>query len=180
MGKSSVAKIDPLIGVVLGSDSDLPVLAPGLKMLEDWAIPFEVHILSAHRTPEPAADYGRSAEVRGLQVLIAAAGMAAHLPGVLASYTTLPVIGLPVASGHLGGKDALYAIVQMPPGIPVATVGINAGKNAILLALEILALANPLYQDKLKAFRKEQAQGVLDKDAHLQERGFQGYGVART
>jgi len=105
-------------------------------------------------------------------VIIAAAGMAAHLPGVLAAYTTLPVIGVPIASGQLGGMDALYAIVQMPPGIPVASVGLNAGKNAALLAVEILGLTDPLWQEQLKAYREEQAKGVLDKDQRLRESGW--------
>jgi 5-(carboxyamino)imidazole ribonucleotide mutase len=180
MSKQPETRANPLIGVVLGSDSDLPVLAPGLEMLETWEVPFEVQILSAHRTPEAVAKYAQSAGERGLQVIIAAAGMAAHLPGVLASYTALPVIGVPIAGNHLGGVDALYAMVQMPPGIPVASVGINAAKNAILLALEVLALVNPLYRDKLRAFRKEQAEGVLNKNARMQELGFRGYSVART
>ena len=114
-GKS---KVNPLIGVVIGSDSDLPVMASGLELLEEWGAPFEVKILSAHRTPKEAADFAQTAAKRGIKVIIAAAGMAAHLPGVLAAYTHLPVIGVPIASGQLKGIDALYSIVQMPPGIP--------------------------------------------------------------
>jgi 5-(carboxyamino)imidazole ribonucleotide mutase len=170
-----LAKTSPLIGVVLGSDSDLPILAPGLKILEDWAVPFEVQILSAHRTPTEAANYATMARGRGLKVIIAAAGMAAHLPGVLAAYTTLPVIGVPIASGELRGIDALYSIVQMPPGIPVVAVGINGGKNAALLAVELLGLTNPAWCHKLEAYRKEQAQGVLDKNTKLQELGYNDY-----
>ncbi|NMB11216.1 MAG: 5-(carboxyamino)imidazole ribonucleotide mutase [Firmicutes bacterium] len=165
-------KTTPLIGVVVGSDSDLPVMKSGLEILERWEVPFEVRILSAHRTPSVAADYAKNAKERGLKVIIAAAGMAAHLPGVLAAYTTLPVIGVPIASGQLGGMDALYAIVQMPPGIPVASVGLNAGKNAALLAVEILGLTDPLWQEQLKAYREEQAKGVLDKDQRLRESGW--------
>ncbi|NLK07079.1 MAG: 5-(carboxyamino)imidazole ribonucleotide mutase [Firmicutes bacterium] len=169
---------NPVLGVVLGSDSDLTVMLSGLELLEEWAIPFEVRILSAHRTPDAAQDYGKSAAKRGLKVLIAAAGMAAHLPGVLASYTMLPVIGVPIASGHLQGNDALYAMVQMPPGIPVATVGINAGKNAALLAVQLLSLAYPIYQKKLKDFRDSQCQTVISKDAELARLGFRCYNVA--
>lgn len=166
---------NPLIGVVLGSDSDLPVIAPGLELLRALEVPFEVQILSAHRTPEDAAQYAKSAVDRGIRVIVAAAGMAAHLPGVLASHTTLPVIGIPIASGRLGGVDALYSMVQMPPGIPVATVGINATTNGILLAVEILALTIPIFKDKLRVYRQDQREGVLNKNALLQELGYQGY-----
>ncbi|NLA57499.1 MAG: 5-(carboxyamino)imidazole ribonucleotide mutase [Firmicutes bacterium] len=169
------AKARPLVSVVIGSDSDLPVVAPGLELLEDWGVPFEVKILSAHRTPREAADFARTAAERGLKVIIAAAGMAAHLPGVLAAYTQLPVIGVPIASGQLQGVDALYSIVQMPPGIPVASVGINAGRNAVILAVQILSLTDPTWQDKLEMYRKKQRETVLDKNARLQECGFKAY-----
>ncbi|NMB45117.1 MAG: 5-(carboxyamino)imidazole ribonucleotide mutase [Firmicutes bacterium] len=169
------SKNNPLIGVVIGSDSDLPIMAPGLEILEKWGIPFEVHILSAHRTPTAAADYAQTARDRGLKVIIAGAGMAAHLPGVLAAYTTLPVVGVPIASGELKGVDALYAIVQMPSGVPVASVGINAGKNAVILAIEILGLTGSVWQDKLEAYRKDQAEGISVKNARLQELGYHKY-----
>jgi phosphoribosylaminoimidazole carboxylase PurE protein len=175
MDMQAVPGKSPVVGVVLGSDSDLPVLTPGLEILEKWDVPFEVQILSAHRTPTEAANYAATARERGLKVIIAAAGMAAHLPGVLAAYTTLPVIGVPIASGELRGIDALYAMVQMPPGIPVATVGIGAGKNAALLAVELLGLADPVWYHKLEAYRKEQAKGVLDKNTKLQKLGYHGY-----
>jgi 5-(carboxyamino)imidazole ribonucleotide mutase len=169
------AKNNSLIGVVIGSDSDLPVMASGLELLDEWGVPFEVKILSAHRTPKEAADFAQTAAERGLKVIIAAAGMAAHLPGVLAAYTHLPVIGVPIASGHLKGIDALYSIVQMPPGIPVASVGINAGRNAAILAVEILSLTDPTWQDKLDMYRKKQAEAVLDKNARLEKCGFRAY-----
>lgn len=169
------SKVTPLIGMVIGSDSDLPIMKSALELLDKWDVPYEVRILSAHRTPTGAAHYAKTARERGLRVIVAAAGMAAHLPGVLASYTTLPVIGVPIASGQLGGVDALYAIVQMPPGIPVASVGINAGKNAAILAVEILGLTDSLWQDKLAAYRQEQARNVLDKDQSLRELGYHGY-----
>ena len=175
MGNREEMKASPLIGVVMGSDSDLPVLAPGLELLEAWGVPFEVQILSAHRTPREAAGFAQTAAERGLKVIIAAAGMAAHLPGVVAAYTNLPVIGVPIASGQLQGVDALYAIVQMPPGIPVASVGINAGRNAAILAVQILSLTDPTWQDKLDMYRKNQAEAVLEKNVALKDLGFRAY-----
>ncbi len=169
------SKASPLVGVVLGSDSDLPIMASGLEILNDWKVPFEVQVLSAHRTPAAAANYAKTARKRGLKVIIAAAGMAAHLPGVLAAYTDIPVIGVPIASGNLRGVDALYAIVQMPSGVPVASVGINAGKNAVLLALEILSLTDSILQEKLEVYRQEQAKEVSAKNEKLEKLGYQCY-----
>jgi len=157
----------PKIAIILGSDSDLPILAKGLKILEAMDLAFEVRILSAHRTPRALTEYIDSLNSRGIDVIIAGAGKAAHLPGVIAAGTVKPVIGLPIRAS-LDGVDALYSIVQMPGGIPVATVGINASDNAVLLALEILALKYPELADKLLAHRQEMRTTVLDKDRKIQ------------
>ncbi len=133
----------PLVGILMGSDSDLPVMGKTAEVLKEMGIPFEMDISSAHRLPEKTANYARKARGRGIEVLIAGAGMAAHLAGVLASQTTLPVIGVPLKSGALDGVDALYSTVQMPPGIPVATVGVDGAKNAAYLACEILSIKYP-------------------------------------
>lgn len=170
---------EPLIGVVLGSDSDLAAMRPGLDLLQGWDIPFEVRILSAHRTPQAALQYARNARDRGIQVIIAAAGMAAHLPGVLAAHTTLPVIGVPLAARYLDGVDALYSMVQMPPGVPVATVGIGAARNAALLALRIVAVARPDWYQQLEIYQKEQEESVLAKDRKIQQLGYEEYLVAK-
>lgn len=143
----------PLVGVIMGSKSDLPVLDPALDLFESWNVPYEVLVASAHRTPGIVTDWVMGAEGRGLQVIIAAAGGAAHLPGVVASKTTLPIIGVPVKGKTLAGEDSLYSIVQMPPGIPVATVGINGGINAAVLALEILARVDNKFRDVLLDYR---------------------------
>ena len=132
----------PLVGVVMGSKSDTEAVQPALDIMDKLGVSYEVNVISAHRTPEKARQYGQTARERGIEVIIAAAGGAAHLPGVLASLTVLPIIGVPVESGPLRGQDALYAIVQMPSGIPVATVGINNAKNAALLAVQILATSD--------------------------------------
>ena len=149
--------MQPLVSIIMGSTSDLPVMQPAIKQLEALEIPFELLALSAHRTPDEVAKFARDAEGRGVRVIIAAAGMAAHLCGVIASLTTLPVIGVPI-NASLQGLDALLAIVQMPPGIPVATVGINAAQNAAILATQMLALSDPGIAQKvsdLKASLKE-------------------------
>lgn len=143
------------VGVVMGSDSDFNVLEATIKVLKEFNVSFEVKVSSAHRTLERTLNWVNAFEAQGGQVLIAGAGMAAHLPGVVAAATTLPVIGLPIKSGALDGVDALYAIVQMPPGIPVATVGINAGKNAGLLAIQILAQTDSHLKEELKAYRQK-------------------------
>lgn len=143
----------PVISVIMGSTSDLPVMEKALVLLDEMEVPFEVNALSAHRTPERVEDFAKNALSRGIKVIIAAAGMAAHLPGVIASMTTLPVIGVPV-NATLEGMDALLAIVQMPPGIPVATVGINASLNAAILALQMLATGDEVLHKKLAAYKE--------------------------
>ncbi|MBI4499271.1 MAG: 5-(carboxyamino)imidazole ribonucleotide mutase [Chloroflexi bacterium] len=151
----------PLVGVIMGSRSDEPVMEGATTVLESLGISYEVRVLSAHRTPEKAREYGLTARDRGLQVIIAGAGGAAHLPGVLASWTTLPVIGVPLASSELRGVDALHAIVQMPAGVPVATVAVGSAgaRNAAYLAAQILALHHEDIRERYEAFRREQAQG---------------------
>ncbi len=148
----------------MGSDSDLPTLKKTAEVLNELGIPFEMHVLSAHRTPEETAAFAKSAKEKGFGVIIAAAGMAAHLAGVIAAYTTLPVIGIPCKSAVLDGMDALLATVMMPSGVPVATVAIDGGKNAALLAAEIIALSDPALDAKLVERRKNEAAAVLNKD----------------
>ncbi|MBR5500828.1 MAG: 5-(carboxyamino)imidazole ribonucleotide mutase [Clostridia bacterium] len=157
------------IGIVMGSDSDLPIIRKATDMLTKLEIPFEVHVYSAHRTPDEARDFARNARANGFGVLIAAAGMAAHLAGAIAANTTLPVIGIPCKSSNLDGMDALLATVQMPTGIPVATVAINGGANAALLAAQILAVSDSDLADKLDKKRVSDAQAVLAKDASIME-----------
>ncbi len=156
-----------VVGLAMGSDSDWPVLQAAGTMLDDLGIAYEKRVVSAHRTPDDMADYGRSAAERGLKVIIAAAGGAAHLPGMLAAYTTLPVIGVPVPSKHLQGLDSLLSIVQMPAGVPVATVAIGGAANAGLLAAQILALSEPKLQAKLQKFREKQSAGSRAKNKAL-------------
>ena len=152
------------VGIVMGSDSDLPVISKAVDVLREFEVPFEVHVYSAHRTPAEAADFALSAREKGFGVIIAAAGMAAHLAGALAAGTILPVIGIPCRSAVLDGMDALLSTVQMPSGIPVATVAIDGGSNAALLALEILALSDEALAGKLEEKRKKNAEAVLEKD----------------
>ena len=159
----------PVVSIIMGSTSDLPVMEKAAKLLDEMEIPFEMHALSAHRTPAEVEAFAKGAKGRGIKVIIAAAGMAAHLCGVIASMTTVPVIGVPINS-TLDGMDALLAIVQMPPGIPVATVGVNAAKNAALLAAEIIAVGNDDLMQKLIAMRKDMADAVVEKDKALQEK----------
>jgi 5-(carboxyamino)imidazole ribonucleotide mutase len=149
----------PLVGVVMGSKSDSNSMKPALDVLEQLGIEYEVSIISAHRTPDKAREYGKSARERGVEVIIAAAGMAAHLPGVLASWTALPVIGVPIASGELKGFDALLAIAQMPSGIPVACMSIDGAKNAAYLAAAILGLKHDKIRKNYEKLRKELAKG---------------------
>lgn len=165
----------PLVGIVMGSDSDLPVMQEGARILDELGIPSEVVISSAHRAPDKTADYARSAVERGLAVIIAGAGGAAHLPGVIAAYTPLPVIGVPIESGSLKGLDALYAIVQMPSGIPVATVAINGAKNAGILAAQIIGSRDPAIRAAVTAYKDQLARQVSEKDALLAELGIGGY-----
>ncbi len=157
----------PIIGIIMGSDSDLPIMEKAVSILKEFSIPFEVRILSAHRTPEEHSKYSKSARERGLKLIIAAAGMAAHLPGVTAGQTTLPVIGVPIKSNFQDGLDSLLSIVQMPPGVPVATVGINGARNAAILAVQILALSNEALQKKLDAFKLKMAEDSIKKNEKL-------------
>ena len=150
----------PLVSVIMGSTSDLPIMEKALNLLNDMEIPFEVLALSAHRTPAQVEEFARGAKARGVKVIIAAAGMAAHLPGVIAAMTPLPVIGVPIKS-TLEGMDAMLAIVQMPPGIPVATVGINAALNAAILATQMLALADDAVAAKVEAYKAELAGKIV-------------------
>lgn len=158
------------VAVIMGSDSDLPVVSPAIKRLKALGIPVEAHVMSAHRTPEAAAEFSQNAKENGFGVIIAAAGKAAHLAGVLAAHTTLPVIGIPVKSSTLDGLDALLATVQMPSGIPVATVAIDGADNAAILAAQMLALSDSELSDKLSAMKQEMKDGVAKKDAALQEK----------
>ncbi len=158
------------VGIVMGSDSDLPIIKKATDMLDALGIPFEVHVYSAHRTPEQARDFSVNARKNGFGVIIAAAGMAAHLAGAVAANTTLPVIGIPCKGPVLDGMDALLATVQMPTGIPVATVAINGGANAALLAAQILAVEDKELADKLDAKRVSDANAVLAKDAEIMTR----------
>ena len=153
------------VGIIMGSDSDLPIIRKATDMLDTLGIPFEVHVYSAHRTPVEAAEFSRAARENGFGVMIAAAGMAAHLAGAVAANTTLPVIGIPCKSSNLDGLDALLSTVQMPTGIPVATVAINGGANAALLAAQILAVENKELAAKLDSKRASDARIVLEKDA---------------
>lgn len=157
------------VAIIMGSDSDWPVVKGAAQQLRAWDIPFEAHILSAHRTPEEAAAFAQGAREAGFGVVIAAAGMAAHLAGVLAGNTTLPVIGIPMKGGAADGLDALLATVQMPSGVPVATVALNGAKNAAVLAAQILSLSEPALADKLSAAKAEMKDQIAQKDAKLQE-----------
>lgn len=156
------------VAVIMGSDSDWKVVKAAVEQLREWDIPFEAHILSAHRTPEKAARFAKEARENGFGVIIAAAGMAAHLAGVLAGNTTLPVIGIPMKGGAMDGLDALLATVQMPSGVPVATVALNGAKNAAVLAAQILSLSEPILADKLLAAKAEMDRQIGEKDAKLQ------------
>jgi 5-(carboxyamino)imidazole ribonucleotide mutase len=158
------------IAVIMGSDSDLNVVGETIRQLKELGVPVTARVISAHRTPETAAEFAKSAAENDFGVIIAAAGLAAHLAGAIAANTTLPVIGLPISSGSLQGLDALLSTAQMPPGVPVAAVGINASRNAALLAAQILALSDKALAEKLSALRREMAAGVSEKDARLEER----------
>lgn len=157
------------VAVIMGSDSDFPVVKAAVEKLKAFGVPYEVHVMSAHRTPDAAAEFSKNAATNGFGVIIAAAGMAAHLGGVLAAHTTLPVIGIPIKSAALDGMDALLATVQMPPGVPVATVGINAAANAGVLAVQMLAISDPALAKALADMKQQMADGVAKKDAALQE-----------
>lgn len=163
----SAATLAPLVGVVMGSDSDLPTMQGAIDALREFGIPFEVRILSAHRTPDDMLAYAREAAGRGLRVIIAGAGGAAHLPGMLASATPLPVIGVPVPITQLAGVDALLSIAQMPAGVPVATVAIGNARNAGLLAVRILGASDPELRSAMEQFQRKQAERVREKDAKV-------------
>lgn len=165
----------PLIGIIMGSDSDLPTLQGAIGICEEFGISCEVEIVSAHRTPERMVEYAQQAHQRGLKVIIAGAGGAAHLPGMVAALTPLPVIGVPVPSRHLQGVDSLYSIVQMPAGIPVATVAIGNAKNAGLLAIQILASHDPQLLQKVQQYRQSLTDMVREKQANLEKLGYQAY-----
>ena len=156
----------PKVSIIMGSTSDLPVMEKTAKLLDEFEIPFEIHALSAHRTPAEVEKFAKGAQARGIRVIIAAAGMAAHLPGVIASMTTLPVIGVPI-NASLDGLDALLAIVQMPPGIPVATVGINGALNAGILAVQILAAADDGLQTKLAEYKEDLKKKIVKANDEL-------------
>ena len=163
------------IGIIMGSDSDLPTMQEAIKVSEEFGISVEVAIVSAHRTPTRMVEYAKSAKQRGIQVIIAGAGGAAHLPGMVASLTSLPVIGVPVVSKNLQGIDSLYSIVQMPAGVPVATVGIGNAKNAGLLAIRILAITDPILSQKLERYIESLEQMVMQKQTRLDAIGYQEY-----
>jgi len=162
------------VGILMGSDSDLKVMQEAAKVLEEFAVPFEITVCSAHRTPERAHEYATTAISRGLKVIIASAGGAAHLAGVMAANTTLPIIGVPI-DWKLSGLDALLSTMQMPPGVPVATVGIDNGKNAGLLAVAILATADGTLANKLADYKKKMAEAVNEKAKKLEDIGYKKY-----
>ena len=166
---------NPRVGIVMGSDSDLPVMKDTTEVLEQLDIEYEVVISSAHRVPQKTAHYASSAEERGLEVIIAAAGGAAHLAGVIAAETALPVIGVPIKTSTLGGLDSLYSIVQMPRGIPVATMAINGAKNAGIFAAQIVGVKDAAVRQRVKQFKQEMAKGVEQKDEKLQRLGVKAY-----
>ena len=157
-----------IVSIIMGSTSDLPVMEKAANFLDEMEIPFEMNALSAHRTPDEVEKFAKGAEERGIRVIIAGAGMAAALPGVIAASTTLPVIGVPI-KGMLDGLDAMLSIIQMPPGIPVATVGVNGAQNAAILAAEMLALSNPELAEKLKAYKLGLKQKIVKANAELAE-----------
>lgn len=158
------------IGIIMGSDSDLPVVSKAVDILKNFGVPYEVHVFSAHRTPIEAKEFSQNARENGFGAIIAAAGMAAHLAGAIAANTTIPVVGIPIKSGDLGGMDALLSTVQMPSGIPVATVAVNGAVNAALLCIQMLSIEDTELAAKLDAKRKADAQKVLEKDAAIAEK----------
>ncbi|CAN5116303.1 5-(carboxyamino)imidazole ribonucleotide mutase [soil metagenome] len=166
---------NPTIGIIMGSDSDLPVMSEAAKLLEDFSTPYLLTIVSAHRTPQKMFDFAANAEKNGMKVIIAGAGGAAHLPGMIAAITSLPVIGVPVQSKSMSGLDSLYSIVQMPPGVPVATVAINGAKNAGLLALQILATSDKELLKKITEYKKTLEKSVEEKAILLEKLGYKKY-----
>ena len=163
------------VSIIMGSDSDLPIMMDSAKFLDTMGISYEIKILSVHRCPDEAIDYAKSLKNRNVKVIIAGAGGAAHLPGIFAAVNTCPVIGVPIHSKTLSGVDSLYSIVQMPSGIPVATVAINGAKNAAILAAQIIGTADKEMQNKIADFKASLKDGVMKKDAKLQEVGYENY-----
>jgi|SRR5574344_879959 5-(carboxyamino)imidazole ribonucleotide mutase len=163
----------PLVSIIMGSTSDMPVMEKACNFLNDMQVPFEVNALSAHRTPDAVEEFAQGAAARGLKVIIAGAGMAAALPGVIAASTTLPVVGVPIKGSVLDGIDAMLSIIQMPPGIPVATVGINGAQNAAILAVEMLALTDSVIADRLKAYKAGLSQKIEKANKDLAEIKFE-------
>ncbi len=157
------------VAIVMGSNSDLPVVKGAIDKLKEFGVDFEAHVISAHRTPYQAEEFAKNAKANGVKVIIAAAGKAAHLGGVIAAYTTLPVIALPIKSSLMDGLDSLLSMVQMPSGIPVATVAVNGADNAGILAVQMLALSDSVLAEKLETFKKDMADAVMEKDKKLQE-----------
>ncbi|MCM1263599.1 MAG: 5-(carboxyamino)imidazole ribonucleotide mutase [Butyrivibrio sp.] len=168
------------VGIVMGSDSDMPVMAKAADILEKFGISYEMTIISAHREPDVFFEYAKSAESKGFKVIIAGAGKAAHLPGMCAAIFPMPVIGIPMKTSDLGGVDSLYSIVQMPSGIPVATVAINGGENAGILAAKILAVSDAELLQKLKDYKQDLKEGVQKKDARLKEVGYKNYSAVTS
>ncbi|GKX31999.1 5-(carboxyamino)imidazole ribonucleotide mutase [Vallitalea longa] len=167
--------MNPMVGIIMGSDSDLPVMKEAAMILDEFEISYELTVVSAHRTPERLYDYAKTAKVKGLKIIIAGAGGAAHLPGMVASLTTLPVIGVPVKTRTLNGIDSLYSIVQMPPGIPVATVAINGAKNAGILAASIIGSFDEIVNKKVETYKKNLKEIVEHKAEKLEDIGYNKY-----
>lgn len=163
------------VGIIMGSDSDLTVMQEAAKMLEYFGITFEITVVSAHRTPQRMYDYAAKAHERGIKVIIAGAGGAAHLPGMVASITHLPVVGVPVKSSNMSGLDSLYSIVQMPPGVPVATMAINGAKNAGIMAAQILGAQDENIAQKVKDYKKRLNEEVMEKATRLEKIGYEDY-----
>lgn len=159
--------MNPIVGIAMGSESDLPVMEDAINILNEFGVPYEARVLSAHRTPHVMAEYARTAHTRGLKVIIAGAGGAAHLPGMIAAYTPLPVLGVPVPTRHLKGLDSLLSIVQMPGGVPVATLAIGGSKNAGLLAVQILAAGDPKRLEQIIAYKQALIEKVENMDARV-------------
>lgn len=164
----------PLVGIIMGSDSDLDVMSEAAKLFDEFAVPYEVRVISAHRTPDEMTGYAGSAADRGLKLIIAGAGGSAHLPGMTASHTTLPVIAIPVKRDH-HGHEAFWSNIKMPPGIPLATMPENGARNGALLAIEILSLMDSELAGRYQAFRQKQHDNVVDADANLQQQGWESY-----
>ena len=165
----------PVVGIIMGSDSDLPVMQGVAEILVDFGVPYELTVVSAHRTPERLYRYAREAASKGLEVIVAGAGGAAHLPGMVAAISELPVIGVPIQSKALAGVDSLYSIVQMPPGVPVAAVAINGAKNAGLLAVQVLGAGDAAYKEKIRLYKKDLQEMVEIKAVALEKKGYAAY-----